>query len=91
MREPDEQDDSQRWQDTVYVARCFFAAAIVAIILCWCLLGCASRRPAAVVPEDDELTDPTPTRADLNQATREAIAQLCAHHAHYPACSKVSK
>lgn len=73
-------------RDLLNIARFFALAALFAVILCMILLGgCASRKVAATVPpdepnyDDSELSDPTPTQQDLDQAVREAIAEIKAH------------
>jgi hypothetical protein len=70
-------------RDLVNIARFFALAALFAVILCLLFLGgCATRRVTAPIVEDyddSELSDPTPTQADLDQATRDAIAEIKAH------------
>jgi type VI protein secretion system component VasK len=66
------------------VAWWLMVAALTAIILSMFCVGCAPRRAAsAPIHEDsddiDELSDSTPTQADLDQAAREAIAAIKAH------------
>ena len=56
-------------------------AALTAIFLSMFFTGCGARHAVAtpVVEDYDELSDSTPTQADLNQAAREAIAAIKAH------------
>ena len=62
------------------VAWWLMVTAIAVFILAMFFTGCASRRVAAPeVEEYDALTDPTPTQADLDQAVRDAIAEIKAH------------
>jgi hypothetical protein len=62
------------------VAWWIIMAVAAAFLLCLFLTGCSARRVAAPeVEEYDALTDPTPTQADLDQAVRDAIAEIKAH------------
>jgi hypothetical protein len=69
-----------------YVLWWIVAALVVATILAAFLTGCATRRVAVEVPEYDELSQETPTSADLAQAAREAIDNICKAHPHTRGC-----
>jgi hypothetical protein len=66
------------------VAWWVMVAALVAIFLCMFCVGCGTRHAVAapvVEDYDDEgLSEPTPTQADLDQAARDAIAAIKAHN-----------
>jgi hypothetical protein len=51
------------------------AAAVVAVLCYLFVAGCSARR-AATVEDYDELTDTTPTQAELDQAVRDALGEL---------------